>query len=96
MKINLQCLHFRASDHLKNFVEEKVGKLEHLDESIMGAEVILFAEEGQSVNNKFCEIRLQIPGDDNFVKKNADSYEAAILEAVDVLHELVKRKKERV
>ena len=96
MKINLQSLHFKASDHLKDFVEEKVGKLSHLDDSIMSADVTLFTDDGNNIDNKFCEIRLSVPGYDDFVKKNAESYEAATLDAVDTLQKILRRKKDRV
>ena len=35
MKINLQSVHFKASEQLKEFVDEKVSKLFHLDEKIL-------------------------------------------------------------
>ena len=35
MKINLQSLHFKASDQLKEFVDEKVGKLFRLNDDIL-------------------------------------------------------------
>jgi len=95
MKINLQSLHFKASDHLKDFVDEKVGKLSHIDDDIISADVTLFSDDGKNVDNKFCEIRLVVPGYDDFVKKNAESYEAAILDAVDTLQKILRRKKDK-
>ena len=92
MKINLQTLHFKASDNLNNFVEEKVGKLVRFDDSIISAEVTL-TEDGNSVDNKFCDIRLVVPGNDDFVKKNAVSFEVAIADAVDTLQKILTEKK---
>lgn len=94
MKINLQSLHFKASTHLQDFVREKVGRLTHIQDDIISAEVTLFSEDGKANGNKYCEIHLNIPRQDDFVKKGADSYEAAITEAVDALMEILKRKKE--
>lgn len=95
MKINLQSIHFKASDHLKEFVNEKVGKLSHFDNSIISAEVTLLNGDGQT-NNKVCEIKLVVPGNDDFVKKSADSYEEAVAEAVDTLQKIIRRKKDKV
>ncbi|MDQ6901780.1 MAG: HPF/RaiA family ribosome-associated protein [Bacteroidota bacterium] len=95
MKINLQSLHFKASDNLKEFVDEKVSKLSHFDDKIISADVTLFADDGKSAENKVCEIRLVVPGYDDFVKKNGESYEAATLEAVDTLQKILRRKKDR-
>jgi putative sigma-54 modulation protein len=92
MKINLQTLHFKASDHLNSFVQEKVSKLERFDSSIISAEVTL-SEDGNSTNNKVCDIRLVVPGNDDFVKKTGESFEEAIAEAVDTLQKVLTEKK---
>lgn len=92
MKINLQTLHFKASNNLTAFVDEKVGKLARFDDSIISAEVVL-TEDGSSVDNKICDIRLVVPGNDNFVKKNAATFEEAIADCVDVLQKILAEKK---
>ena len=95
MKVNLQSLHFKASDQLKEFVEEKVGKLSHLNEEILSAEVTLIADDIKIKSNKVCEIRLVVPGYDEFVKKEATSFEEAVLDAVETLQKVVRHKKDR-
>ncbi len=95
MKVNIQSLHFTASEELKTFVHEKVSKLEHFNEKILSAEVTLFAEDPKMKENKHCEIRLVVPGNDDFVKKNAESFEAAVLNSVDALQKILRRKKEK-
>jgi putative sigma-54 modulation protein len=95
MKINLQSLHFKASGQLKEFVDEKVSKLFHLDDEILSADVTLVANDIKIKSNKVCEIRLVVPGNDNFVKKEARSFEEAILEAVETLQKVLKHKKDK-
>ena len=92
MKINLQTLHFKASDDLKNFVEEKVNKLGRFDSSIISAEVTL-TEEGGGLLNKTCDIRLVVPGNHDMVKKTAASFEEAISESVNTLQGMLSAKK---
>jgi len=52
MKINLQSVHFKAGDQLKEFVDEKVGSLSHLYEDILSADVTLIANDIKIINNK--------------------------------------------
>lgn len=92
MKINLQTLHFKASDELVNFVEDKVSKLARFDDSIISAEVVL-TEDGNGVNNKVCDVRLVVPGNDDFVKRAAISFEEAIASCVETLKKILTEKK---
>ena len=95
MKINLQSVHFKPSTQLKEFINEKVGKLFRLNEDILSAEVILIADDIKIKSNKICEIRLVIPGYDDFVKKEAETFEEAILNAVNTLQKVLSRKKNK-
>jgi ribosomal subunit interface protein len=92
MKINLQTLHFKPSSKLSEFVDEKVSKLARFDDSIISAEVVLTLD-GNSVDNKTCDIRLVVPGNDDFVKKTAVSFEEAIADCVDRLQLILSEKK---
>ena len=92
MKINLQSLHFKAGDDLTAFVDEKVSKLSRYDDSIISADVTL-AVDGNSVENKVCDIRLIVPGNDDFVKRNAATFEEAIAGCVDTLQKIITEKK---
>lgn len=94
MKINLQTLKFDAKQELKDYVEEKVAKLSKYDDKIISAEVTL-SLDGDVTDNKVCEIRLVVPGYDDFVKKNATTFEEAIHSCVDVLQKIMRRKKEQ-
>lgn len=95
MKINLQSVHFKASEQLKEFVDEKVSKLFHFDEKILSADVTLVANDIKIQHNKMCEIRLVVPGYDDFVKKEAASFEEAISDAVETLQKVLRRKKDK-
>ena len=92
MKINLQSLHFKASDQLASFVEEKVSELSRYDDTIISADVTLTLD-GNNVDNKICDIRLIVPGNDNFVKRNAETFEESIAGCVDTLQKILTEKK---
>lgn len=95
MKINVKTLKFNAKPELISFVEEKVSKLSRFDDKIISAEVTLFSEDAKIPENKVCEIRLIVPGYDDFVKKTATTFEEAVLNCVDTLQTILHRKKER-
>jgi ribosomal subunit interface protein len=92
MQINLQTLKFDAKQELKDYVNEKVEKLSQFDDKIIRADVTL-SINNDTVENKVCDIRLIVPGNDDFVTKNATTFEEAIHTCVDVLQKILKRKK---
>ncbi len=94
MDIHLQSLHFKASEKLQAYVQEKVSKLTRVNQHIIRAEVTL--SEGQDGANPFqCEIRLVVPGNDHIVKRSADTYEKAVHGAVNVLLRRLRDQKRR-
>lgn len=93
MKINIQSLKFTAKQQLIHFVNDKVGKLSRFDDRIISAEVTLELDTANKVDNKICDIRLIVPGNDDFVKKNAVTFEEAVANAVDTLQTTLQRKK---
>ena len=95
MKIILQSLKFTAKNHLKEFVEEKVSKLDRFHEKIIAAEVTLTLEDEKQIENKSCDIRLIIPGNDLLVKRAAASFEEAVLKTVEILQNQLQRMKEK-
>ena len=96
MKINLKSLKFRAGKQLKEFVNEKVSKLARFDDKIISADVTLTMDSANVPENKICEIKLVVPGNDDFVRKNAITFEEAIQDAVVTLQNILQRKKPRV
>lgn len=92
MDIRLKTLHFEASENLKLFVNEKVGKLFGHSDKVLYAEVTLF-EEGGATDNQVCEIRLAVPGNDLFVKKATPAFEQSILETVEALQKMLRNQK---
>lgn len=92
MDIIIQSLGFKASDDLENFVRKKLNTLK--SDRIVRANVVLF--KGPENNpDDYCEIRLEVPGNDSFVKRHSPSFETAILECVEVLTQQEKKSKEK-
>lgn len=95
MKVVLNAVKFSPDEKLKVFVEEKVGKLERLLPEGLQAEVTLKVEKPESINNKVVDIRLVVKGNDLFVTKQADSFEEAVMLAIDAVKTQIERFKEK-
>ena len=96
MKIKITSIHFDAAEKLVSFVETKVSKLEHFFDNILGAEVFLRIEKPQAIDNKIAEIKLVIPGNDLFAKKQASTFEEATDLAVEALRQQITKHKEKL
>ncbi|MBG9374773.1 HPF/RaiA family ribosome-associated protein [Panacibacter sp. DH6] len=92
MDIIIQHLGFTASETLDAFIREKVNALK--SDKIVRANVTLyFASEGNP-DNQVCEIRLEVPGNDYFVKKGNAHFETAVSECVDILQNKLKKQRD--
>ncbi len=96
MEINLQCIGFKASEHLETFVTEKLQKLEPLAHKIIRANITLFQDGGSEPDNSYCEIRLEAPGNDPFVKKHGAGFEQSVADAVDALLNVLRKSKDKL
>ncbi len=85
MKIIIQTPNIAAGENLLAFVREKVGKLEGISDRLQEARVFLKVNKSDIRENKVCEIRGVIPGNDLFVERQATSFEEATLKAVEAL-----------
>jgi putative sigma-54 modulation protein len=96
MKVNISSLHFKADVKLEGFIRDKVTKVSGLFDGVIGSDVTLKLDQSTTHENKIAEIRILIPGNDLFAKKQAKSFEEAVDNAVDALKKQIKRHKEKV
>ena len=93
MNIKIQSVHFTADKKLEDFIEQKIAKLFQLSEQVLSSEVILKLDKSEDMENKVTEIKLNIPGNDLFAKKQAKTFEEATDSAVEALRrQLIKQK----
>jgi putative sigma-54 modulation protein len=95
MKVNINSVHFKTDKRLDSFITEKVEKLSDLYDGIIGSEVTLRVNNNEDHENKIAEIRLLVPGNDLFAKKQCKSFEEATDIAVDALRKQLTKHKER-
>ena len=96
MDIKINSVRFDADQKLIDHVNKKVNKLGQFFDGIIGAEVFLRLENVQDDENKIAEVRLLIPGNDLFVKKQSKTFEEAVNKAVDTLNRQVTKYKEKL
>jgi len=96
MNISIQSVRFTVSEHLNQFADQKVSKLEHFFDGIVKAEVILKLDKSESSENKIAEIRLKLPGGELFSKKQTKTFEESVDLACDALRKQLLKWKEKV
>ncbi len=95
MNIKINSLRFSPTKELESFVESKVKKLGLFYDEIIGAEVFLKLENTQNLENKVAEIRLEIPGNELFAKKQSKSFEGSTDNAISALKRQITRYKNK-
>jgi putative sigma-54 modulation protein len=93
MHINIQSLHFKASEPLQTFIRNKVEKLAHINNEIISGDIVLKLDNSDVNENKVCEIQIHIPGNNLFAKRQSSSFEEATNETVNALEEQLKKRK---
>lgn len=95
MKVSITSVKFKTDRKLEEFINGKVEKLSGVYDGIIGSEVTLKLENGEAIDNKVAEIRLQIKGNDLFARKQSASFEEATDTAVDALRKQLDKHKDK-
>ena len=94
MNTKIHSIHFDADSRLLGFIDQKLKKLQLFYEDIISSEVFLRIENVQDMENKIVEIRLEIPGNNVFAKKQSKSFEESTDLTIEALRrQLLKHKK---
>jgi putative sigma-54 modulation protein len=93
MDIIIQSLGFKAGETLEAFINNKVGSLK--SDHIVRANVTLYKGATDNPESDYCEIRLEVPGNDHFVKKHSQYFETSVSECVAVLTQMISKEKDK-
>ena len=96
MKVKVSSLNFNADQKLIDFANERVGKLEKFYDKIIDGNITFRVDNADDRINKLAEIKLNIPGKELFAKKQSESFEKAVDEAVEALRRQLKKHKEKL
>lgn len=93
MVTRIQSVHFDASQQLMEFVEKKVAKLEKLCEGATSLEVVMKLVKPETANNKEVALRLATGNGEIFASKICDTFEDALLGAIDAVRVQIEKNK---
>ncbi|SHG27885.1 putative sigma-54 modulation protein [Flavobacterium fluvii] len=96
MKVNVQAVNFTVDRKLVDFVQERLDRLEKYYDRIVSADVFLKVEKTSEKENKFVEIKINVPGDDFLVKKHCKTFEEAVELSAESLERLLVKRKEKI
>lgn len=94
MDINIQAIHFDASEKLIEFINKKVSKLSKFDDKIGKVEVSLKVVKPETAMNKETTIKISLPGKDFFAQEICDTFEETIDKLTDSLARQLTKYKE--
>ncbi len=95
MNIKMQSIGFKTDQKLEAFITQKLTKLNKFDNNINGYNVTLNVENSDPKENKVVEIKVNVPGNELFAKKQSNSFEAATELVVEALRIQILKNKEK-
>ena len=96
MKVNVQAVNFTVDKKLVDFVQERMDRLGKYYDKIVSADVFMKVEKTSDKENKFVEIKINVPGDDFLVKKQCKTFEEAVELTAESLGRLLVKRKEKI
>jgi putative sigma-54 modulation protein len=96
MRLNINSVHFKADKKLLAFITEKTEKITQVFEGVIDTEVSLKVDNADIRENKIAEIRVTIPGNNFYVKKQRATFEESADEAIEALRRQLKKYKEKI
>ena len=96
MKVNVQAVNFTVDKKLVDFVQERMDRLGKYYDKIVSADVFMKVEKTSDKENKFVEIKMNVPGDDFLVKKQCKTFEEAVELTAESLERLLVKRKEKI
>lgn len=96
MDFKINSVHFSADQKLVDYIHGKVKKLEMMADQIIASEVYLKLDKSGEQENKVAEVKLILPGNELFARKQCKSFEEATDAAVQALKKQVEKYKSKM
>jgi putative sigma-54 modulation protein len=96
MDLKIHSIRFDADAKLLEFITSKVRKLMQYFDDIIGAEVFLRLDKSQDLENKVVEIRLTLPRNELFAKKQSKTFEESTDLSVEALRRQIMKYKSKL
>ena len=88
MKTQIQSIHFDADVKLLHYVRQKCNKLDHYFDNIVDAQVFLRIDQGSGIENKYVEIKVNVPHEQIIAQHLGQKFE----EGVDIVTDSLRRR----
>ncbi len=95
MNMKMQSVGFKADKKLEAFINQKLSKLNKFDNNISDYSVTLNIENSDPKANKVVEVKVNVPGNELFAKKQSNSFEAATELVTEALRVPILKNKEK-
>jgi putative sigma-54 modulation protein len=95
MKTIIQSPDFTASKALLEFVQVNANKLTSFSDQLSECRVLLKLNKSDEKENKICEMKFFVPGENFFASKSSHSFEDATVKAIDAVKHQLARWKEK-
>ena len=95
MDINIQAIHFEASEKLQDFIVKKTTKLGKFSDEIRKVEVSLKVVKPETAMNKQASLTISLPGQELFAEKICDTFEEAVMESLAAIEKQLGKYKEK-
>ncbi len=95
MNMKMQSVGFKADKKLEAFINQKLSKLNKFDNNISDYTVTLNIENSDPKANKVVEVKVKVPGNELFAKKQSNSFEAAAELVAEALKVQILKNKEK-
>ena len=95
MKILFQTSEFKPTKKIVNFARKKVATIDKFHSGIIEAHVHLRKIRTSRPDDKACELKIAIPGNDPYVSKRGFTFEEAINKAVETMKRKIDDRKSK-
>lgn len=95
MQITFQTVHFTADQKLKDYISEKLQKLEKFYPKIVETIVFMKLENSGQVKDKVIEIKMNVPGSTVISTQTDKTFEAAFDDALETTKRQLKKLNEK-
>jgi putative sigma-54 modulation protein len=96
MQVTFQTVHFTADQKLKDYISDKLQKLEKFYPKIIQSTVYLKLENSGQVKDKIIEIKMNVPGSTLIASNTDKTFEASFDDALESVKRQLKKLNDKV
>lgn len=95
MKITINSVHFSAADRLRDYIENRMNKLDRFFDRVVDARVKLKLQQEVKGANKLVEISVKVPGNTLIAQVEGSTFEHATNLAIEKIKSQIVKYKQK-